>query len=126
MSNEMSIKQIRKLMADNGRKADELHQKALDDHCDGLLNPTSWIYNQNTMRPAWEKYRKKYEYDEKDTQAVQNMKRLMLNNSFGRYMNFMYENWPSGFADECTLAYKTKTIFDGAETYKRLAGNREN
>lgn len=107
----MTIEQIRRLMRENGRKADELYQKAVDDQCEGLPNPTVWIYNQDAMRSSWEKYK---------GQDNNLLRQFMMNNTFAEYMEFMYENWPAGFGNACRLSYEMGQDFDGAKTYQRL------
>ena len=55
---------------------------------DRLIEPMQWLFNQKTMRIAWIKYK---------TDIESNMGMYgtyMINNEFGRYMQYMYDSYP--------------------------------
>ena len=78
-------------------KAEELWAVCQDDGCDGLPNPTNWLYNQDSMRTMWE--------SSKETQNNIFME-LMFNNSYSQYMDFMYNNYPPGFGNKIRKCHK--------------------
>jgi len=84
---------------DNIRKAEKMYKLCLDeisiDHgYDKLVDPMTWLVNQDDMRKSWEQFLKTLE-------TVPDMlKTIMLNNSFSKYMEFMYNTYPVGFGNE--------------------------
>ena len=67
-----------------------------NDGCDDLPDPTNWLCNQSRMRSMWENY--KIKNGNSSTNPF--LANLMLNNSFSRYMDFMYTNYPAGFGNK--------------------------
>ena len=45
---------------------------------------------------------------------------LNTNNSFSNYMNFMYDNYPSGFGNEIMKCYNENKIWYGSNLYDKL------
>ena len=96
-------------------KSKELYTICHDEGCDNLPDPTNWIFNQDKMREMWENY--KARCDECDHIMLKNM---MLNNSFSKYMEFMYDTYPCGFGNEFKHCYDNEVEFDGTETFSKL------
>lgn len=78
-----------------------------------LPNPTNWIYNQNKMRGAWDNMRKEFAQNKL-------LKEMMLNNSFGRYMEFMYNSYPPNFGSEIIRCEKEYGYCDRSKVYYNL------
>ncbi len=78
-----------------------------------ILDPVNWINNQNQMRKSWEEFIEPFKNNE-------SMRKVMLNNSFGAYMNFMYKSYPSGFGDELRKGWEKGTSIDGTLIYIKL------
>lgn len=70
--------------------------------CDGLPDPTNWLYNQDSMRTMWESIKE----SQHNNNAFMNI--IMFNNSYSEYMDFMYNNYPVGFGNEMRKCYKEK------------------
>ena len=92
-------KQVRSKLTDMCVEADNLYKKAIEDGCDGLLDPVGWIANQDVMRKNWESYKKSLESNP--------LNFLMANSSFDNYMNHMYTKYPDGFGKLLKHSYKT-------------------
>ena len=117
------MKKLRKKMYDMAREADQLYLLAKRDGTDygasmPLPEPVIWIHNQDTMRKMWEIFKSKCE----GTGMIGDM---LINNSFGHYMKFMYENYPAGFGKKMTEAYHQDVMFDGAKEFKELKMKNE-
>jgi hypothetical protein len=69
-----------------------------------VLHPNLWLNGQDDMRALWEN--------------VKN--RGIIDSTFSRYMNFMYDNYPKDFTK--TIKYNIDEIgyCDGAEVYYEL------
>lgn len=82
------------------------------DECKDLPDPTNWLINQEKMRNSWEEY--------KNTKTENNLvNKLLLNNNFAKYMDFMYNTYPKGYGEKLQQLYKDKIYCDGAlEFYK--------
>ncbi len=85
-------------------KAEQLWAVCQNDRCDGLPDPTNWLYNQDNMRRIWE-----------------TSKESQNNNSYSQYMEFMYNNYPLGFGNEIRKCYKEAKICDGEYIYNKLS-----
>lgn len=102
------LDRIREFMNRNFDTAQELFV-AFKSECSEhqtILCPVQWLYNQNTMRDMWERFR---------------MKPLaMLDNSFSKYMKFMYYSYPPGFGDASRYQKKNEVV-DFAAVYRSLS-----
>ena len=96
-----------------GDESEKLYQICVDE-CPDLLDPTIWIYNQTQMRQSWEIF--KADMVMKDNIVST----LMLNCSFSKYMEFMYDTYPVGFGDEIKNCYENDLVCDGAEIFHKL------
>jgi hypothetical protein len=112
-----NIKKRMEIMADI---AEKLHNDAKTEGCMDLPDPSVWILNQNKMRESWEKY------SNTTNEKMGIFGAVMLDNSFGRYMKFMYESYPPGFSDEIKKVYHKGGVFDGALTYYKLMNKVKN
>tara|TARA_B110000483_G_scaffold237885_2_gene313495 strand:+ start:9763 stop:10953 length:1191 start_codon:yes stop_codon:yes gene_type:complete len=125
-SNRINLPQPNKMMEAHlialDEKSKELYECAKhDDYEDGgaLCDPTQWLIHQDMMRCCWETYIRHLEY----TPDV--IKKPMLNNSFAKYMNFMYTNYPCGFGNSMLTAFDNGGYADGCETFISLGGSRQ-
>jgi hypothetical protein len=112
------IKEVRKTMNELSIEADRLYMLAVKDGVNAearipLPEPAVWIYNQDSMRKMWKEFKEKCD----GTVFLGN---LMINNSLGNYMNFMYDNYPATFGSKMMEAYHQGIPFDGAKTFKKL------
>ena len=105
---------IREQMEKYAIKSQELYKICCQEGCKGIINPTSWILNQDTMRKSWEEYKKDME------SKPLFFSNLMLNNSFSKYMLFMYNTYPSGFGNKLKECYKNNQVIDGAYIFYNL------
>jgi len=113
------IKEVRRIMMEMSNTADMLYMKAKRDGVDydtsmPLPEPTVWLYNQEKMRKMWEGFKSKLEG------MPPLVGSMMINNSFGDYMKFMYDNYPEGFGKKIMEAYNKGVKFDGARVFKEL------
>ena len=90
------------------------------NECEGLPNPTLWIYNQNKMREMWEKW----------NQHLQNKHPLLKFafespcNSYKVYMYYMYNTYPVGFGEYLKNAYTNShegEMIDGCRIFNELS-----
>jgi len=88
--------------------------------CDGLPNPTQWIYNQNEMRRLWD------EWNESLQKANEPLFQFTFNspsNAYKLYMDYMYITYPPGFGEKLRNAYTTSNegeIIDGCKIFNQL------
>ena len=108
------IQQIKEDMDKWGHHSEQLHQEAIQDQCDGLLSPLRWIFNQDSMRKSWESWRN----DMKTKPPI--AQQLLGNNSFTKYMDFMYDTYPSGFGRALKYSHENEDYCDGAEIFYKL------
>ena len=90
------------------------------EECDGLPNPTLWIYNQNEMRKLWDEWK----------ENLQNLNKPLLqftfkypSNSYNVYMDYMYKTYPPGFGENLKNAYidsKEGEIIDVCKIFNEL------
>ena len=106
---DILIQQMKKY----GDKSEKLYQICLDDFCETVLDPTTWIYNQTGMRKSWENFKE-------EIIKTKNIGKLMLNCSFSKYMKFMYDTYPEGFGDAIKNCYENNLDMDGAEIFHKL------
>lgn len=92
----------------------KLYKRCCEDRCDGIVDPVNWIFNQDKMRVMWETYKQDVE---NKTEIIKN---AMLNNSFSKYMDFMYDTYPTGFGNKLKECYDNKINFDGAKIFYNL------
>ena len=98
-------------------KSNDLYQKYIEDDDDDDTNPfkapdpVQWLFNQDNMRNMWKDWIKNLPENEI-------LKNVLIDNSFHRYMNFMYENYPSGFGN-CV-----KRGMNPHKSYDRLFKNK--
>lgn len=91
MKYEKDIEIIKQEMShgERNQKATELYQKAKEEmggEGKDLLDPKTWLYNKNKMRNAWENFKK-------ENESLGPFGQILINNSFGRYMDFMYNSY---------------------------------
>jgi hypothetical protein len=115
------LKELRKTMMELSNQADRLYMMAKRDGVDidtskALPEPVTWIYNQDTMRKMWEDFKDKCE-------KMGPFGNMLINNSYGNYMKFMYDNYPAGFRKKMMEAYNRGVGFDGAKAYRELKNN---
>mgnify|MGYP001318068589 CR=1 FL=1 len=106
----MITKKKLEIMNDVSKK---LHLECINDKCEAI-DPVNWIYNQDKMRDAWEKF--KLDFNNKP----EFIKNIMLQNSFGRYMGFMYDNYPPGYGNEFKNCINKNIPIDGLKIYNEL------
>ena len=91
--------QMRIIMRNNANIADRLYQNACkeiqDSNSEQLPNPVEWLYNQDSLRESWISY--------KDMMMLvspsHELHNTMINNAFGKYMQFMYDTYPPNFGN---------------------------
>lgn len=95
------FKQYKKDMNQKADIANKLYKKALSESIENknLLDPVQWIFNQDKMRKAWEDYL--LILNDKPSA----FKNIMINNSFGSYMQFMYDTYPPNFGKQLKEQY---------------------
>jgi hypothetical protein len=108
---------IKEQMEYYSKKSNELYKACYDEGCNGIIDPVTWIFNQDKMRHAWETYKMNTE------KSPENLRNVMLNNSFSKYMSFMYDTYPPGFGNKLKKCYDKKINFDGAEWFYNLKNN---
>lgn len=107
-------KETRQHMSRIADEAEKLFHAAKHD-CHDIFDPITWLRNQDNMRTSWEQYRAKIQ--EEPLLAC-----LSLNgaDSFAKYMNFMYTNYPPGFGKAMMEAYKSNGVHNAAKLYDDL------
>lgn len=111
------IQQIKEQMEKWGLHADQLHRQCIQDKCDDILEPHIWIYKQDSMRKSWESWRENME----NKSPV--VRQLLDNNSFTKYMDFMYDTYPAGFGNSLTESRENDDYCDGAEIFYNMTNN---
>lgn len=83
--------------------------------------PSTWIWNQTTLRENWTKIN--YILDENDDTiaTVKDKSRIIRESATFRYMKFMCENFPPGFGDEMKKSFKENTEFDPPRVFFELS-----
>ena len=111
---QQSKDDVIKKMEEYGKKSEDLYKICVEECCDDLPDPITWIHNQDKMRSSWEDYNK-------DMSSMPDlMRNMMLNNSFSTYMSFMYDTYPDGFGRELKYCYDNNIVCDGAEIFIKL------
>lgn len=108
------IKDIRNKLSIIGDNAYKLYNNALNDHCEHLLKPTDWLYNETAMRESWNKFKLEC------NKSGELIRTSMLNNSFSKYMDYMCENYPIGYGKITKEKLTNKQVLDGAKIYYEL------
>jgi len=103
---------LKELMKSYSKNAIKLHNECLNEKCKAL-DPDSWIANQDKMRKAWEAFNLKLENNKV-------LKKIMLNNSYSNYMQFMYDTYPPGFGNKIAYHFNNGISCDGAEIFANL------
>jgi hypothetical protein len=104
-----------------GKKSEILYNDCKNEGpMDKLPDPTTWIWNQDTMRTSWEEFQLKLENN------TNVMKKILLNNSFSKYMSFMYAAYPPGFGKKIKECYDKNIVCDGTEIYLSLIQTNAN
>ena len=93
-------------------KAEELYKVCLN--VDEILDPNNWLYNQDKMRTIWEQYKLGL------ANMSKFMRKGMLNNSYARYMEFMYDNYPAGFGNKLLECYDNNLDCNSIEIFNDL------
>lgn len=96
-------------------KATTLFEKARADGATNLLEPVTWLANEDAMRKA---YNKMSSIDNPMARAIM----CNENNPMYVYMDFMCRSYPRGFGKAIVDAYEKNAPFDGCETFRRLGG----
>ena len=96
----------------NFTKSKELYSKCLDEDQENviILEPSEWLYNQDTMRAIWEKYKN-------------NTSSPFYTGSYRKYFSFMYNSYPDGFGRIMSEKLSENLSIDGAEIYYELTEN---
>lgn len=89
--------------------------------CEDLPDPATWIYNQDKMRRMWSSFK---EHNTK--YKKKNIVNDILDNSYAKYMNFMYDTYPIGFGNEMQKCFREKKSMDCVETFQILKKNDNN
>lgn len=110
----INLSNIRNDMKEYSIKSEELYRVCCDEGYEGLFDPVIWIQNQDKMRKSWEEYKSNME------KKPSFFSKLMLNNSFSKYMSFMYDTYPSGFGNKLEECYNNNEVIDGAEIFYKL------
>ena len=95
-------------------KSQELYKICCNEGCEGMICPTTWLFNQDSMRNTWETYIKNMD------NKPDFFRNMMLNNSHSKYMLFMYDTYPPGFGNKLKECYDNKVDCNGAEIFWNL------
>lgn len=105
------IQDIRKRLIVSYKLAEKLYEDAkehiaLEDL--ESFHPKNWLSNQDQMRKCW--------FDSKN----QDFSHIDQQNSFYKYMQFMYDYYPENFGKEISDRIEKNDFLDGAEVYYML------
>jgi hypothetical protein len=95
-------------------RSEELYKICLNEGCEGIIDPTTWLFDQDSMRYTWEKYIEEFE-NKPDI-----IKDMMLNNSYSKYMLFMYDTYPPEFGNKLKECHQKKIDCNGAYIFWKL------
>lgn len=105
------LKKIKKKLNIIYNVACAYYKEAKNNICDEdtcLIDPVVWISNQDMMREIWENFKNDC------------IGEMLINNSFGTYMQFMYDSYPPNFQNETKRRIDEFGCMDGAEIYYDL------
>jgi len=94
-------------------ESEKLYNICVNDGCEDVVDPQNWLHNQDQMIDNWQKFKIICESQGPSGD-------ILLNNSFGKYMNHMCESYPLEFGNKVRENYNNKIQSDGAEIYYEL------